>query len=291
MHIRAGYTIDYTCAVATPLVTMLSVHPSRRGDLLTLDTMATSPILPLRGYRDTYGNRCHRLTLPVGTTRISTDFIVRDSGIPDVVPHDAEEIAPDRLPDEALLYLLPSRYCDVEPLLDIAWAAFAGAPSGWRRVQAILDYAHDRITFGYAHARNTRTASEAHAERIGVCRDYAHLAVTLCRAMNIPARYATGYLGDIGVPLSPDPMDFSAWFQVFLSGEWHTVDARHNRPRIGRILLATGRDAADVAISTAFGDARLDRFDVFTDVAPENAAQNAPAAGAAAAIGAAVAAA
>jgi transglutaminase-like putative cysteine protease len=166
------------------------------------------------------------------------------------------------LPDEALTYLLGSRYCDTQKLSDQAWAMFGGIAGGWRRVQAICDYVHDRIEFGYHHARCDRTASEGHEERIGVCRDFAHLAVTLCRCTNIPARYCTGYLGDIGVPRDPAPMDFSAWFEVLLDGRWYTFDARHNHPRIGRIVIARGRDAADVAISTTFGSAALARFTV-----------------------------
>jgi len=168
---------------------------------------------------------------------------------------------------------LGSRYCDTQKLSDLAWSMFGGITGGWQRVQAICDYVHDRITFGYHYARNDRTASEGHDERTGVCRDFAHLAVTLCRCMNIPARYCTGYLGDIGVPADPAPMDFSAWFEVFLSGRWYTFDARHNHPRIGRVVIARGRDAADVAISTTFGSARLTRFMVITEEVQEQAAE------------------
>src|SRR6202040_3936526 len=186
-------------------------------------------------------------------------------GRPDEIAPDARQLEVGDLPDEVLIYLLGSRYCDTEKLSDLAWSLFGGMTAGWQRVQAICDYAHERISFGYQHARADRTASEGHEERIGVCRDFAHLAVTLCRCMNIPARYCTGYLGDIGVPADPAPMDFSAWFEVFLDGGWHTVDARHNQPRIGRILMARGRDATDAAISTAFGAAKLDHFEIFTD--------------------------
>ncbi len=177
---------------------------------------------------------------------------------------DAEQWPIDALPDDALIYLLGSRYCDTQKLADQAWALFGKIPGGWARAQAICQYVHDRIRFGYDHARDDRTASEGHEERIGVCRDFAHLAITLCRCMNIPARYCTGYLGDIGVPPDPAPMDFSAWFEVFLGGSWFALDARHNQPRIGRIVIGRGRDAADVAISTAFGPANLLRFAVTT---------------------------
>jgi len=196
---------------------------------------------------------------------IRNEFLIADSGLPDETDVHAEQWPVGDLPDEALMYLLGSRYCDTQKLSDRAWAMFGGIPGGWQRVQAICDYVHDRIEFGYHHARCDRTASEGHEERIGVCRDFAHLAVTLCRCMNIPARYCTGYLGDIGVPRDPAPMDFSAWFEVFLDGHWYTFDARHNHPRIGRIVIARGRDAADVAISTTFGSATLARFTVVTD--------------------------
>jgi transglutaminase-like putative cysteine protease len=186
----------------------------------------------------------------------------------DVAPEAKQwalEEALEDLPNEALMFLLGSRYCDTQKLSDQAWQMFGNIGGGWQRVQAICNYVHDRIEFGYHHARNDRTASEGHEERIGVCRDFAHLAITLCRCMNIPARYCTGYLGDIGVPRDPAPMDFSAWFEVFLGGRWYTFDARHNHPRIGRIPIAHGRDAADAAISTTFGSAALARFTVVTD--------------------------
>jgi transglutaminase-like putative cysteine protease len=169
------------------------------------------------------------------------------------------------LPDDTLVYLLGSRYCDTQKLSDFAWSLFGSIDGGWQRVQAICDYTHDRIRFGYNFARSDRTASEGHQERVGVCRDFAHLAVALCRCMNIPARYCTGYLGDIGVPRDPAPMDFSAWFEAYIGGKWYTFDARHNHPRIGRIVVARGRDAADVAISTAFGPTKLVRFNVVTE--------------------------
>jgi transglutaminase-like putative cysteine protease len=243
---------------------MLSLHPSRRQDLLSDHQMTFSPWVPSRDYFDAFGNVCTRLVAPIGLLEISNRFVVADSGEPDDYAPDARQWQIDELPDEALVFLLGSRYCDTQKLKDLAWSLFGQIESGWQRAQAICDYAHGRIQFGYHHARADRTAAEGHEERIGVCRDFAHLAITLCRCVNIPARYCTGYLGDIGVPPDPAPMDFSAWFEVFLGGRWYTFDARHNRSRIGRILIARGRDAADVAISTTFGPAELTRFSVFT---------------------------
>jgi transglutaminase-like putative cysteine protease len=265
LKIRAGYDIAFQCVQEMPMVLMLSVHPSRQPDLLTEHVIRFSPGVASRDYRDAFGNICTRLVAPPGLIEIKNEFIIEDSGLPDEVAPNAEQWSIDVLPDEALIYLIGSRYCDTEKLSDLAWSQFGGINGGWQRVQAICDYVHNHIEFGYHHARCDRTASEGHAERIGVCRDFAHLAVTLCRCMNIPARYCTGYLGDIGVPKDPAPMDFSAWFEVFLAGRWFTFDARHNRPRIGRIVMARGRDAADVAISTAFGPAQLARFNVVTE--------------------------
>jgi transglutaminase-like putative cysteine protease len=202
---------------------------------------------------------------PAGRLRLHADFVVRDSGLPDPVAPFAGQAPVEHLPDDVLIFLLASRYCETDTLMDLAWSLFGNTPPGWQRVQAIVDYVHQRITFGYEHARPTRTAGEGHAEQVGVCRDYAHLAVALCRCMNIPARYCTGFLGDIGVPFSPAPMDFSAWFEVYLGGAWRTFDARHNTPRIGRIVMAVGRDAADTAITTTFGPNVLSKFEVITE--------------------------
>jgi len=202
---------------------------------------------------------------PPGLLEVRNRFVIRDSGLPDKTGFDAEQWPVGRLPDDVLVFLLGSRYCDTQKLSNLAWSLFGWMPGGWQLVQAICDYVHNRLQFGYHHARNDRTAAEGHDERIGVCRDFAHLAVTLCRCLNIPARYYTGYLGDIGVPRDPAPMDFSAWFEAFLDGQWFTFDARHNHPRIGRIALARGRDAADVAISTSFGPAFLSKFTVLTE--------------------------
>jgi transglutaminase-like putative cysteine protease len=269
MHIRAGYDIAYDCPKPTPMLLMLGLHPSRHADLRTPAAMVTEPALPVLSYRDLYGNICSRLAAPAGRITFSTRFIVEDSGLPDPVEPDARQLPIERLPDDALVYLLGSRYCDTDRLSAFAWAQFEKVPAGWARVQAICDYVHDRIDFGYQHASATRTAWDGYREQRGVCRDFAHLAITLCRCMNIPARYCTGYLGDIGVPPMPDPMDFSAWFEAYLEGPaggaWYAFDARHNTPRIGRILMARGRDATDVALSTSFGATRLVRFEVVTE--------------------------
>ena len=265
MKIRAGYDIAFQCPQAVPMVLMLTTHPSRDGDILSDQSMHFLPRVDARDYVDPYGNICSRLVAPQGLLEVRSEFVVEDSGLPDEVCPTAEQWDISALPGEALQFLLASRYCDTEKLSNLAWSLFGGIQGGWQRAQAICDYAHDRIQFGYHHARGDRTASEGHEERRGVCRDFAHLAVTLSRCMNIPARYCTGYLGDIGVPVDPAPMDFSAWYEVFLDGRWFTFDARHNYPRIGRIVIARGRDAADVAISTAFGPAQLVRFNVITD--------------------------
>ena len=270
MRIRCGFDISYSCTVPTAMVFCLSVRPERERDLLTPQVLKFDPALPSRTYLDPFGNRVSRILAPVGETRVEADFLIEDSGVLDDVNPDAREQNVEDLPDDVLMYLMASRYCDTELLSDLAWAQFGNTPRGWPRVQAIVDYAHNRIRFDYKLARGTRTASEGHFEQVGVCRDFAHLAVTLCRCMNIPARYATGYLGDIGVPAVPDPMDFSAWFEVYLDGRWYTFDARHNRRRIGRIVMAYGRDAIDVAISTGFGPAYLRDFTVITEEVPES---------------------
>jgi len=264
MRIRAGYEITYDCPAPTPMLLMLNVRPERLSDLETPDLIHTAPHVPLRQYRDQFGNLCSRILAPAGRMTLSADFVVRDSGRPDEVFPDAEQAPIDRLPDDVIVFLLGSRYCETQELNDLAWKLFGDVPPGWARAQAIVKYAHERITFGYEHARPTKTAFEAHEERLGVCRDYAHLAITLCRCMNIPARYCTGYLGDIGVPVVGE-MDFSAWMEVYLGGRWRTMDARHNKPRIGRIMMALGRDATDVAIITNFGPATLAGFKVVTD--------------------------
>ncbi len=268
MKIRAGYELVYDCPQPTPMLLMLSVHPSRSGDLLTPHEMSFDPPIDATHYRDGFNNVCTRIVAPAGRLTISSEFMVGDPGTADPVVPEAEQHPVQELPDEMLVYLLGSRYCETDRLSETAWSLFANAPRGWGRVQAICDYVHDHVTFGYQFARSTKTAWDVFMERQGVCRDFAHLAVAFCRCMNIPARYCTGYLGDIGIEAVDEPMDFSAWFEVYLGGHWHTFDARHNKPRIGRILMGRGRDASDVAISTTFGPCILSSFRVITDELP-----------------------
>lgn len=265
MRIKAGFEITFDCPKPTPMLLVTSVHPSRQNDLLTPHDLRFDPHILSQEFIDPFGNICRRIVSPSGMLTIATDFLIRDSGEPDAVDIAARQHAVQDLPNEVLPYLFGSRYCETDRLSETAWSLFGSAPEGWTRVQAICDYVHKHIAFGYAHARATKTAWDAYHEKQGVCRDFAHLAITFCRCMNIPARYCTGYLGDIGIPPIDEPMDFSAWIEVFLGGAWYTFDARHNTPRIGRILMARGRDAADVAISTSFGHCTLQKFRVFTD--------------------------
>ncbi len=265
MLIRAGYDISFSADTPTPMMAMLSVHPSRHQDLRTPHRITTVPEVALRDYVDAFGNICTRVSVPPGGLTLSCDFVIEDSGEPDVqspgaIQHDIAD-----LPHDVLVYLLGSRYCETDRLSETAWSLFGDVPPGWGRVAAIVAFTHDHVEFGYHHARPTKTAWDTHQEQQGVCRDFAHLAITLCRCMNIPARYCTGYLGDIGVPPVDAAMDFSAWFDVYLGGEWHTFDARHKHPRIGRILMARGRDATDTALTTVFGQTTLTRFEVHTD--------------------------
>jgi transglutaminase-like putative cysteine protease len=268
MKIRIGFEITYEFVARTPMMLMLNVHPSRAADIIQPDQLRVSPAVPFTRYLDAFGNVCTRLVAPPGQLDIRTYALVADSGLPDVVEPAARQHEVAELPHDALVFLLASRYCETERLMEAAWSRFGNTPLGWARVQAICDFVHSHVRFGYQHARATKTATDVIIERRGVCRDFAHLAITLCRCMNIPARYCTGYLGDIGVPPEPDPMDFSAWFEVYLGGRWYAFDARHNIPRIGRIVMARGRDAADVAFSTTFGPNVLRRFVVHTDEAP-----------------------
>ncbi len=271
MRIRYGYNIEMICEQDLPLVTLLDIHPSRRHDILVADELnivsLRDPSLRIaaKEYIDQFGNICRRITAPAGGIALRAEGIVHDSGEPDPVEPTAIEVPPARLPDEALVYLMGSRYCETDKLSAQAWSLFGHIPAGWARVQAIVDFVHNHLTFGYQFARSTRTAAEAFEERIGVCRDFAHLAVALCRCMNVPARYCNGYLGDIGVPRDPAPMDFNAWFEVYLGGRWFTFDARHNMPRIGRVVIARGRDATDVAMLSSFGPHTLQRFEVITE--------------------------
>ena len=265
MLIKAGFNITLECAYQTPMVLMMSVHPDRRADLLGDDDVTTTPSVHVSRYTDKFGNLCQRLVAPAGPINLHADFVVSDSGSHDPVAESAEQIDVSHVPAEALQFLMASRYCETDLLMATAWQLFGHTPPGWARAQAIVDFVHNHLTFGYPNARNTRTAYEAFQERVGVCRDFTHLAVAFCRCMNIPARYCNGYLGDIGVPPDPAPMDFNAWFEVFLGGRWLTLDARHNTPRIGRILIARGMDAADVAMVTAFGNHMLRKFEVTTE--------------------------
>jgi transglutaminase-like putative cysteine protease len=265
MLIRAGYEIRFDTNVPTPMLALLSIHPSRNKDLVTPHRVLTTPTVPIYDYLDAFGNVCSRVTVPPGGLVLSCDFTIEDSGEPDRQSPDAVQHPVEELPDDVLVYLLGSRYCETDRLLATAWSLFGHLPQGWPMVEAIVQFVHDHIEFGYQHARATRTAWDGYQEQRGVCRDFAHLAITLCRCMNIPARYCTGYLGDIGVPPVDAPMDFSAWFDVYLGGEWHNFDARHNKPRIGRILMARGRDATDTALTTYFGPAVLAGFSVHTD--------------------------
>jgi transglutaminase-like putative cysteine protease len=265
MQIRVGFEMTYDSPQPTPMIFTVNVHFSRVSDLIGRDDLVTDPPLPIHAYRDSFGNWCSRLVAPKGRMRISADAIVRDSGATDLIVPEARQTPVQNLPEEALLFLLGSRYCETDRLSETAWNLFGSGPTGWGRVQAICDFVHQHITFGYEHARVTRTALEGFQEKVGVCRDYAHLAVAFCRCMNIPARYCTGYLGDMGVPPPHGPMDFAAWFEAYLDGHWYTFDPRNNVPRIGRVLIARGRDASDVAISNAFGPSKLVEFRVWTD--------------------------
>ncbi len=265
MLIRVGFEMEVHCPGPTPMILALSIHYSRASDLVRPDHLLTSPAVPVTAYRDLFGNWCSRIVAPAGRFVISTDAVVRDSGAPDVLAPGATQVPVEHLPEETLVYLLGSRYCETDLLSQTAWQLFGAGPTGWARVQAICDFVHRRIRFAYADARRTRTAWEAYNEGVGVCRDYAHLAITLCRCMNIPARYCTGYLGDMGTAPPYGPMDFAAWFEVWLGDRWHTFDARNNVPRIGRVLVARGRDACDVALASTFGPNTLQRFKVWTD--------------------------
>ena len=268
MQINVGFEMIFDCPKPTPMILNLNVHFSRVSDLVGRDALVVDPPVPMGGYRDPFGNWCTRIVAPKGRIRITSDAIVNDTGLPDVIVPEAQQIPVEDLPEDTLVYLLGSRYCDTDRLSMTAWNLFGQTPEGWDRVQAICDYVHRHITFDYQCADNTRTALEAFNQRVGVCRDFTHLAVAFCRCMNIPTRYCTGYLGDIGMPPPYGPMDFAAWFEVFLGGQWHTFDARNNTPRIGRVLIARGRDASDVALSNAFGPAILTSFKVWTDEVP-----------------------
>lgn len=264
MLIRLGYDIRFQVPASVAIVALLNVNPSRAHDLLEPDELQTEPKLSITHYIDSFGNRCARFVAPPGPLRLTSSTLIRSSDDPDEANWSACELPVGDLPNDVLIHLLSSRYCEVDRLSGIAHDLFGNVEPGWGRVQAICDWVNSRIAFDYQQARPTRTALDVYKECVGVCRDYQHLAIAFCRALNIPARYATGYLGDIGVPQRP-PMDFSAWFEAFLDNRWWTFDARNNQPRIGRVLMATGRDATDVAMTTSFGQADLCYFSVVTD--------------------------
>ncbi len=272
MLLRIGYelilhgsdgagTFDAAAAVHAP-------SPARCELATPPDRVHVEPEARREEFLDGFGNRCTRVVAPAGRFRFWNETLVEDSGEPDAIHADAVQHAVEELPAETLPFLMASRYCEVDRLSQVAWDLFDKSPLGWGRVQAVCDWVHGNVRFGYQFARPTKSAFDVFTERTGVCRDFTHLAIAFCRCLNIPARYATGYLGDIGVPLTDAVMDFSAWFEVFLSGRWHTFDARHNRPRIGRVLMARGRDAVDVALTTSFGPNTLEKFTVYTDEVP-----------------------
>ena len=267
MLIRYGYEITLTCQQPTALVCLLSVHEDRAADIRVPETTFTIPEVSVLTYRDLFGNRCRRLVAPAGDLTMWGDATIEDDGKPDRLSPNARELPVPELPDDSLVYLMGSRYCETDKLSQLAWDIFGAVAPGWGRVQAICDFVHNHIRFDYMQARSTRTAFEAYHERVGVCRDFAHLAVAFCRCLNIPARYINGHLGDIGVPVV-DPLDFSAWMEVFLDGEWYTFDPRNNTPRIGRIVVARGRDAADIPLINSFGPHVLKAFRVWTYEVP-----------------------
>jgi transglutaminase-like putative cysteine protease len=265
MLINYGFEIAISVPRATPLICLLDVHPERRLDINSETPFQAKPATPSMTYLDSFGNQCRRLMAPAGDLTMRLDGVIVDSGKPDDINRKAREVPVEQLPHHLLTFLLGSRYSETDRLSQVAWDLFGNVEPGWTRAQAICDFVHDHLTFGYEHARSTRTALEAFTEKKGVCRDFAHLMITLCRCLNIPARYVNGYLGDIGVPADPAPMDFSAWAEVYLDHRWYTFDARHNKPRIGRIVVARGRDATDVPLINTFGPHTLKTFKVWAD--------------------------
>jgi transglutaminase-like putative cysteine protease len=269
MLIRLGYDISFDVPAEVPIVALLNVHPSRAADLREPDELRVEPNVKIDTYADSFSNICSRIVAPPGTIRFFNSTLIEDSAEPDPQNPSAQQVPVGELPPETLRYLLASRYCELELLSNTAHELFGHTAPGWDRVQAICDWVNQKVTFGYKFARPTKTALDVYTERVGVCRDFQHLAITFCRCLNIPARYASGYLGDIGVPAAPYPMDFSAWFEAYLEHRWWTFDARHNVPRQGRVLMAIGRDAADAAITTSFGAAKLKNFTVISDEVPQ----------------------
>ncbi len=269
MLIRIGYDLTFEVPAPTAMLLMLYVHPSQAISLLESDQVQVEPYAPVQEFTDVFGNRCGRVVVSAGKLRLWNRTVIEDGGAPDNVCQNAWQQPVEQLPIDVLPFLLGSRYCEVDQLTDVAWPLFGHTPLGWPRVQAICDWVHQNVRFGYRFARPTKSAYNVYQERTGVCRDLNHLAITFCRCMGIPARYVTGYLGDIGVPQSSAPMDFSGWFEAYLGGRWYTFDARHNTPRIGRVVMARGRDAVDVAMTTSFGPTNLKSFKVITDEQPQ----------------------
>jgi len=265
MLIRIGYELEFDLPADTSMLLVLCVHSSVEGRLQSPQYISTEPNLYVRRTTDIYGNSIGRILAPAGKLKLSFDNVIQDSGEPEPSIEGAMLHRPEDLPDECLPFLLPSRYCEVDRMTDIAWGLFGKTPPTWQRVKAIIEWTHQHITFGYQYARATKTAMDVFYERQGVCRDFMHLGITMLRAMNIPARYGNCYLGDIGVPRSVSPMDFSAFLEVYIGGRWFAMDPRHNQRRIGRILIARGADAADIAMTTSFGPAILSKFKVVTD--------------------------
>ncbi|HUR34521.1 MAG TPA: transglutaminase family protein [Vicinamibacterales bacterium] len=275
MQLRAGFELIYRLPQDTPMILVVNVHDSRAADLVVPDTLVTEPAVPVGQYVDGFGNHCNRLVAPAGEFRLTTNGVIEDDGAADEQPFDAGQDTVQDLPEDSLVFLLGSRYCETDLLSDTAWQLFGWTTPGYARVQAVCDYVHRHIAFNYQNARSTRTAADAYREQTGVCRDYAHLAIAFCRCLNIPTRYCTGYLSDVGTPPPYAIGDFAAWFEAWIGGRWHTFDPRNNVPRRGRILMARGRDASDVAIATTFGPSMLERFTVWTDEVPAGAASGA----------------
>ena len=272
MQIRIGYELAFDVPAETSMQLMLYVHPDEVAALQAPERIVVDPPVPLEDFVDAFGNRAARILAPAGSLRIRYDNVIDDPGTADV-PFTGLPLTPvHAMPPECWQFLLASRYCEVDRLGPIAWELFGHTPESWERVQAVVNWVHTHVTFGYQFARSTKSACDVYLERQGVCRDFQHLAIAFLRALNIPARYTTGFLGDIGVPASPSPMDFSAWAEAYVDGAWYVIDARHNCPRIGRVVMARGRDAVDVALTTSFGAATLTRFEVWTDELPAAAA-------------------
>jgi transglutaminase-like putative cysteine protease len=270
MRIRYGFDIELSLPQSTTVVTAMDVHPSRKSHVMEESGVHTNQEIRFQKFIDCFGNVTRRLTADAGPLSLRLVGTIADGGLPDPVNLSADAANVSELPTDVLPFLMASRYCETDLLSNFAWSNFGSTKAGWAKVQAVCDYVNDRLTFSYPNARETRTAAQAMEERSGVCRDFTHLAITLCRCLNIPARFCNGYLGDIGVAPDPSPMDFNAWFEAYLDGRWYTFDARHNEPRIGRILISRGRDATDVAMITTYGPHLLPRFKVITEELSEN---------------------